>query len=186
MYTCHVNHRQHPTCPTPGGCNFFFTVTNLPHCSSNVAIHHNDATRRCDGDVTLRRDFALSRHNRQRCLSPSYAHILAHVRPLPIHARPLLVRTQSYAPPYLCVPTCVRPSTPACPSTRACPPVCAFLPIRAHPFAPSTRTRLLLRYICALHCRSRLPSKLDWFLLVPLFSHGHPPYLSLCHVNLWY
>jgi hypothetical protein len=20
MYTCHVNHRQHPTCPTPGGC----------------------------------------------------------------------------------------------------------------------------------------------------------------------
>jgi hypothetical protein len=45
----------------------FFTVTNLPHCSSNVAIRHNDATRRCDGDVTLRRDFALSRHNRQRC-----------------------------------------------------------------------------------------------------------------------
>jgi hypothetical protein len=41
-------------------------VTNLPHCSSNVAIRHNDATRRCDGDVTLRRDFALSRHNRQR------------------------------------------------------------------------------------------------------------------------
>jgi hypothetical protein len=45
-------------------------VTNLPHCSSNVAIRHNDATRRCDGDVTLRRDFALSRHNRQRCLAP--------------------------------------------------------------------------------------------------------------------
>jgi hypothetical protein len=43
-----------------------FTVTNLPHCSSNVAIRHNDATRRCDGDVTLRRNFALSRHNRQR------------------------------------------------------------------------------------------------------------------------
>jgi hypothetical protein len=41
-------------------------VTNLPHCSSNVAIRHNDATRRCDGDVTLRRDFAQSRHNRQR------------------------------------------------------------------------------------------------------------------------
>jgi hypothetical protein len=41
-------------------------VTNLPHYSSNVAIRHNDATRRCDGDVTLRRDFALSRHNRQR------------------------------------------------------------------------------------------------------------------------
>jgi hypothetical protein len=41
-------------------------VTNLPHCSSNIAIRHNDATRRCDGDVTLRRDFALSRHNRQR------------------------------------------------------------------------------------------------------------------------
>jgi hypothetical protein len=20
LYTCHVNHRQHPTCPTPGGC----------------------------------------------------------------------------------------------------------------------------------------------------------------------
>jgi hypothetical protein len=43
-------------------------VTNLPHCSSNVAIRHNDATRRCDGDMTLRRDFALSRHNRQCCL----------------------------------------------------------------------------------------------------------------------
>jgi hypothetical protein len=43
-------------------------VTNLPHCSSNVAIRHNDATRRCDGDVTLRHNFALSRHNRQRCL----------------------------------------------------------------------------------------------------------------------
>jgi hypothetical protein len=43
-------------------------VTNLPHCSSNVAIRHNDATRRCDGDVTLRRDFALSRHNRQQWL----------------------------------------------------------------------------------------------------------------------
>jgi hypothetical protein len=42
-----------------------FTVTNLPHCSSNVAIRHNDATRHCDGDVTLRPDFALSRHNRQ-------------------------------------------------------------------------------------------------------------------------
>jgi hypothetical protein len=44
------------------------TVTNLPHYSSNVAIRHNDATRRCDGDVTLRRDFTLSRHNRQRWL----------------------------------------------------------------------------------------------------------------------
>jgi hypothetical protein len=43
-----------------------FIVTNLPHYSSNVAIRHNDATRRCDGDVTLRRDFALSCHNRQR------------------------------------------------------------------------------------------------------------------------
>jgi hypothetical protein len=20
LYTCHVNHRQHPTCPTLGGC----------------------------------------------------------------------------------------------------------------------------------------------------------------------
>jgi hypothetical protein len=20
LYTCHVNHLQHPTCPTPGGC----------------------------------------------------------------------------------------------------------------------------------------------------------------------
>jgi hypothetical protein len=44
-------------------------MTNLPHCSSNVAIRHNDATRRCDGDVTLRRDFALSRHNRQHCVA---------------------------------------------------------------------------------------------------------------------
>jgi hypothetical protein len=44
-----------------------FTVTNLPHCSSNVAIRHNDTTRHCDGDVTLRRDFAMSRHNRQCC-----------------------------------------------------------------------------------------------------------------------
>jgi hypothetical protein len=39
-------------------------VTNLSHCNSNIAIRHNDATQRCDGDVTLRRDFALSRHNR--------------------------------------------------------------------------------------------------------------------------
>jgi hypothetical protein len=23
MYTCHVNHCQHPTCPTPGRCKFF-------------------------------------------------------------------------------------------------------------------------------------------------------------------
>jgi hypothetical protein len=42
-------------------------VTNLSHYSSNVAIRHNDTMRRCDGDVTLRRDFALSRHNSQRC-----------------------------------------------------------------------------------------------------------------------
>jgi hypothetical protein len=42
-----------------------FTVTNLHHCSSNVTIRHNDATRHCDGDMTLRCDFALSRHNRQ-------------------------------------------------------------------------------------------------------------------------
>jgi hypothetical protein len=47
-------------------------VTNLPHCRSNVAIRHNDATRRCDGDVTLRRDFDLSRHNRQRCCDGWY------------------------------------------------------------------------------------------------------------------
>jgi hypothetical protein len=45
-------------------------MTNLPHCSSNVAIRHNDATRHCDGNVTLRRDFALSRHNRQRSYMP--------------------------------------------------------------------------------------------------------------------
>jgi hypothetical protein len=30
-------------------------------------IRHNDVMRRCNGDVTLRHDFALSRHNRQRC-----------------------------------------------------------------------------------------------------------------------
>jgi hypothetical protein len=42
-----------------------FIVTNLPHYSSNVTIRHNDTTRHCDGEVTLQRDFALSRHNRQ-------------------------------------------------------------------------------------------------------------------------
>jgi hypothetical protein len=40
-------------------------VTNLPHYNSNVVIHHDDAIQRCDSDVTLRRNFALSRHNRQ-------------------------------------------------------------------------------------------------------------------------
>jgi hypothetical protein len=39
-------------------------------------MRHNDATQRCDGDVTLRRDFALSRHNRQRWLSVSFSNLL--------------------------------------------------------------------------------------------------------------
>jgi hypothetical protein len=42
-----------------------FTVTNLPHCSSNVVIRHDDATQHCDSDVILRCDFALSCHNKQ-------------------------------------------------------------------------------------------------------------------------
>jgi hypothetical protein len=25
LYTCHVNHRQHPTCPTRGGCKKIYS-----------------------------------------------------------------------------------------------------------------------------------------------------------------